>query len=122
LGHLDKEGNLIISGRFKRFIKIGAEMISLASIEDALLQVAVKKGWPTEDGPTIAVCAQEQPGDKPKILLFTRFDTNLDEVNSSLKESGFSNLVKISSVTNLAEIPIMGTGKINYRLLESQYL
>lgn len=123
LGFLDEKGNLTISGRIKRFIKVGGEMVSLASIEDALLHMAIAKGWPiAEDGPTLAVCAKEQPGDKTKIFLFSRFEAGVDEVNKSLKDAGFSNLVKISTVTQLPEIPVMGTGKINYRVLESKYL
>lgn len=123
LGFLDAQGNLTISGRMKRFIKVGGEMVSLASIEDALMQMAIKNGWPTaEDGPTLAICAKEQNGDKPKIFLFSKFEATVDEVNKSLKEAGFSNLVKVSSVTQLPDIPIMGTGKINYRALESKYL
>ena len=121
LGFLDNEGILTISGRMKRFIKVGGEMVSLASIEDALLQMALKKKWPiNEEGPSLAVCAKETAGEKTKIFLFSRFDLSVDEVNLSLKESGFSNLVKVSSVRKLAEIPIMGTGKINYRQLESE--
>lgn len=123
LGYLDPEGFLTISGRMKRFIKMGAEMISLAALEDALLQMAVKKGWPTsQEGPSFAVCAKELPGEKTKIFLFSKFNISIDEINSSLRESGFSNLVKISSVTHLPEIPIMGTGKVNYRAIEGQYL
>lgn len=123
LGSIDDEGFLTISGRMKRFIKMGGEMVSLASIEDALLQMAQKKGWPiSQDGPTFAICAKEQSGEKTRIFLFSKFNISIDEVNSSLRESGFSNLVKVSSVTHLPEIPIMGTGKVNYRAIESQYL
>lgn len=120
LGFLDEEGVLTISGRMKRFIKMGGEMVSLAAIEDALLQMAAKKNWSaTTEGPSLAVCAKEMAGEKTKLFLFSRFDLNTDEVNASLKEAGFSNLVKVSTVTKLPEIPIMGTGKINYRQLES---
>lgn len=123
LGFLDEEGILTISGRMKRFIKMGGEMVSLASIEDALLQMAPRKNWPTiEEGPALAVCAKEVAGERTKIFLFSRFDLSVDEVNHSLKEAGFSNLVKVSMVTKLPEIPIMGTGKVNYRQLESQHL
>jgi long-chain-fatty-acid--[acyl-carrier-protein] ligase len=119
LGIIDQQGFLTITGRLKRFIKIGAEMVSLASIEDALLEVAQRRGWELfPEGPSLAICAKEQNGDKPKIYLFTKFLTNIDEVNRSLKESGFSNLVKVSAVYQLSDIPIMGTGKVNYRSLE----
>lgn len=123
LGYLDGEGYLTISGRMKRFIKMGAEMVSLASLEDAIMQMAPKKGWNlSHDGPSLAVCAKENPGEKTRIFLFSLFDVSVDEINQSLKESGFSNLVKVSSVTKLPEIPIMGTGKVNYRILEGQYV
>lgn len=123
LGFLDDQGVLTISGRMKRFIKMGGEMVSLASVEESLLQMAPIKGWPiNQEGPTLAVCAKEFQDGKSKLFLFTIFDSNVDEINQALKESGFSNLVKISSVTTLKELPIMGTGKINYRLLESDYL
>lgn len=123
LGFLDVEGNLTISGRLKRFIKIGAEMVSLAALEDALLQVGLKKGWPiTHEGPALAVCAKEPPAEKARIYLFTTFSTNVDDINVALREAGFSNLVKVSNTMHLSEIPLMGSGKINYRLLETDYL
>lgn len=123
LGYLDEAGNLFISGRLKRFIKIGPEMISLSSIEEALLQLAPQKGWTlAEEGPSIAVCAQEFPDERPKIFVFTKFSTTAEEINQALKEAGFSNLVRISSVQILENIPIMGTGKVHYRDLEAKYL
>jgi acyl-CoA synthetase (AMP-forming)/AMP-acid ligase II/1-acyl-sn-glycerol-3-phosphate acyltransferase/acyl carrier protein len=123
LGYLDDENRLIISGRQKRFVKIGGEMVSLPSIEDALLQLAPKKGWPiSEDGPTLAVCAKEDVDEKTRIFLFTIFDTNVEEVNAALRDAGFSSLVKVTTVFQLDNIPIMGSGKIFYRELESAYL
>lgn len=123
LGHIDELGNLIISGRQKRFIKIGGEMISLAAVEDALLEAGHAKNWPiSEERASLAVCAKEEAGAKTKIYLFTDFPLTLDDINQTLREKGFSNLVKVSEVKQLDEIPIMGTGKINYRVLESQYL
>ena len=98
-------------------------MVSLAAVEDALLHMAVAKGWPTnQEGPSLAICAKESPDEKAKLFLFSRFAISVDDTNKALKESGFSNLVKISNVVQLPEIPIMGTGKVNYRLLESEYL
>lgn len=121
LGFLDAEGYLTISGRQKRFVKFGGEMVSLASIEDVLLKEGLRRGWPSnEEGPTLAICAKEFVGDKPKIYLFTRFETNVEDVNTSLRAAGFSNIVKVSTVISLEEIPIMGSGKINYRALEAQ--
>lgn len=122
LGLLNEENCLIIKGRQKRFIKVGGEMVSLSSIEEALLFIALKKGWEiTEDGPSLAVCAKEVAGEKPSIYLFSKFKPDVDEVNRSLREVGFSNIVKVSEAHQLEEIPLMGTGKINYRSLEETY-
>lgn len=120
LGFLDSEGHLILSGRLKRFIKIGGEMVSLAGIEEALMQAALKNRWITaqEEGPSVAITAKEEAGEKTLIFLFSRFDTTVDDINKALREAGFSNLTKISGVTKLPELPLTGTGKINYRKLE----
>lgn len=120
LGYLDTEGHLILSGRLKRFIKVGGEMVSLAAIEDALIQKAMSRSWikPNEEGPGLAITGHEEPGEKTKIYLFCKFPVSADEVNKELKDAGFSNLVRITSVTQLPELPLMGSGKINYRKLE----
>ncbi len=121
LGYLDPKGNLIISGRLKRFVKIGGEMISLAALEQALHEnSAIHAQLSQEEGPALAVCAKEEAGEKTKIFVFTRFSITLEEINRALRDAGFSNLVKVYKVTQIPEIPLMGTGKINYRNLESQ--
>jgi long-chain-fatty-acid--[acyl-carrier-protein] ligase len=122
LGNLDAEGNLIISGRLKRFVKIGGEMISLAAIENALLKKAHDQGISVEEGSLLAVSAKEEAGEKTKIFVFTRYPTNLEEVNRSLKEAGFSSLVRAYKVKELHDIPMMGTGKTNYRALDEMLL
>lgn len=122
IGNLDDQNRLTLSGRLKRFIKVGGEMISLLALETALLNVAPQKGWKVRDeGPTLAVIAREEPGGKPQILLVSTFETTLDQVNQTLRDEGFSNLVRFSDVCKVDEIPIMGTGKIYYRKLEEQF-
>lgn len=119
LGSLGEDGSLTISGRQKRFIKVGGEMISLSAVEDGLNKIGSKKGWPfSEEAASLAIIAREQVGEKPKIILFSTFEIDIDEVNKSLKEAGFSNIVKVGQVVVIKEIPLMGTGKINFRALE----
>ena len=120
LGYLTPEGSLILSGRLKRFIKIGGEMISLAAIEDAL-QKKLPLQQDSQEGVGLAVCAkEEESGEKTKIIVFCNASLTVEDANRYLKESGFSNIVKIYKVKELPEIPLMGTGKVNYRALESQ--
>jgi long-chain-fatty-acid--[acyl-carrier-protein] ligase len=118
LGYFDSENNLIISGRLKRFVKVGGEMVSLTALEDALQQ---SMGHQTQaEGPILAISAKEEAGEKTKIYLFTTLPMTIEEANKALRRAGFSNLIKITKVYQLPEIPIMGTGKIHYRALENQ--
>lgn len=122
LGYLNEQGSLILAGRLKRFIKVGPEMISLGAIEEALMHKVVHKetGGDESEGPALAICAKEEVGEKPRIVLVSKFPTTVDEANNTLKEAGFSNLVRISNVVQMPEIPLLGTGKVNYRTLEAQ--
>lgn len=123
LARIDAQGYIHLAGRLKRFVKVGGEMISLSAIEEALLRIASKYAWPlAEEGPSLAVCAKEFAGEKTRFFLFTKFATDIEQVNKALREAGFSNMVKISAVSHLREIPIMGTGKVHYRRLESEHL
>jgi long-chain-fatty-acid--[acyl-carrier-protein] ligase len=119
-GYMTEEGHLILSGRFKRFVKIGGEMISLGGIEDELLQQAYQKHWVTgkEEGPPLAVSVREKESDKPLIVLYTTFAVSKEDVNSALKECGMGRIVKIAEVRTLEQIPLTGTGKTHYRLLD----
>lgn len=118
LGFLDEEGNLILQGRLKRFVKVGGEMISLNALEEELMEIARKQEWIKEiiEGPTLAIGIDETP-DRPSIVLFTTFPVTRDQVNMALRESGFGRIMKITDVRQLKEVPITGTGKVHYRKL-----
>jgi long-chain-fatty-acid--[acyl-carrier-protein] ligase len=119
-GYLDKEGHLILIGRLKRFVKIGGEMVSLGGLEDELLRLAKEKQWVSgqEEGPPLAVSVKEKELEKPLIVLFTTFAISKEDVNSALKDCGFGRIVKIAEVRTLEQIPLTGTGKTHYRLLD----
>lgn len=122
MGFFDEEGFMHISGRKKRFLKVGGEMVSLLAIETAFVNASDGKKWPKrEEGPSIAIIGKENPGAKPQIILVSTFDIPVDEANQTLREAGFSNLIRINDVEKVEEIPIMGTGKTNYRILEERF-
>jgi long-chain-fatty-acid--[acyl-carrier-protein] ligase len=121
-GHLNANGCLILSGRLKRFVKIGGEMVSLSGIEEELLRVAREKKWLVEqdDKPSLAIAVKEANGDKPLIIVFTTFDVSKDLLNDALREGGFGRIIKIAEVKKIDQIPINGAGKIQYRVLEEK--
>lgn len=113
LWKVDTDGFLTITGRLKRFVKIAWEMISLPFIEWILL----KKYGGNSDVLKIAIEAQEQDGNV-KICLFSVDRIEIEEVNDCLRKRGVSNLVKISEVIHIEEIPVLGTWKIDYKVLK----
>lgn len=108
VGYMDANDMLILTDRLKRFVKVGGEMISLGAVESALVQ-----GLKT-DSRSLAVIEGE-PG---KLVLFITFAVDRERANEVLLQSGLSRLIKISTVKQIAELPLMGTGKINYRELK----
>jgi long-chain-fatty-acid--[acyl-carrier-protein] ligase len=119
IGHLDPDGNLMISGRLKRFAKQGGEMISLGAIEEVIYAELIRQQRISVDVPSLAVVADERDSSKPQLILFTTISIDLNEINEILRQAGFSRLIKISAVRTLREIPLLGIGKTDYRSLQT---
>lgn len=110
----NENGVLVFSGRKKRFIKLGGEMISLPAIESALL-----KHFPnTSDGsPALAIEATSSL-EHPEVVLFTTVSLLREEVNGVIRNAGLSPLYNIRKIVSIDEIPVLGTGKTDYKLLK----
>jgi acyl-CoA synthetase (AMP-forming)/AMP-acid ligase II len=111
----DEHGVLTFSGRLKRFIKLGGEMISLPAVEAVLERAFPQDG---EEGPALAV--ESTPGEHPELVLFATFDVERDVVNRTLREAGLSPLHNIRRVERVDRIPVLGTGKTDYRSLRAR--
>jgi acyl-CoA synthetase (AMP-forming)/AMP-acid ligase II/1-acyl-sn-glycerol-3-phosphate acyltransferase/acyl carrier protein len=114
--HERADGILFFDGRLKRFVKLGGEMISLPAIESVLQQ---KFGNP-EGEPVLAVEALGHI-DAPDIVLFTTLSIDRADANAAIREAGFSALHHIRQVIPVESIPVMGTGKTNYRALKAAH-
>jgi len=111
----DADGTLVFVGRVKRFVKLGGEMISLTAIEAALetyYPPQEREGKPP--APTIAVTTAGEEG-AYEIVLFSTQDLDRQVVNNLLRQAGLSPLHNIRRVVKVEEIPLLGTGKTNYR-------
>jgi long-chain-fatty-acid--[acyl-carrier-protein] ligase len=113
LVRIDADGVIWFEGRLKRFVKIGGEMISLPAIEAALLP---HLSLPDDEGPSIAVDAAGER-DTLEVVLFAIRGVDRDEVNAILREAGFSPLYYVRRVVQVQGIPLLGTGKTDYRKL-----
>jgi long-chain-fatty-acid--[acyl-carrier-protein] ligase len=108
------DGVLTFSGRLKRFVKMGGEMISLPAIEEVLARKFAKA---TDDEPVLAV--EATPVElNPELVLFTIRDIDREEVNGCLRAAGLSALHNIRLVRKVEQIPVLGTGKTDYRALK----
>lgn len=110
------DGVLTFAGRLKRFVKLGGEMISLPAIEDVLNRHYVHA---SDDGPVLAV--EATPVElNPELVLFTIREVAREAVNRCLREAGLSALYNIRTVVKLDAIPVLGTGKTDYRALKER--
>jgi long-chain-fatty-acid--[acyl-carrier-protein] ligase len=114
LGSLDEDGYIVFQGRLKRFLKAGGEMISLPALEEPL----AKSYPPTEEGPRVAVEGIETPGGR-RIVLFTTQDVTTASANSILLGAGLRGVMRIDETRRLDKIPLLGTGKTDYKTLRS---
>jgi len=115
IARIDHDGFVSILGRLKRFAKVSGEMVSLAAVEEVLAA-----GFP-QYGPKFALavmsCPDEHKGER-LIAVTNEPRLSLEEVRHALRTHGLSNLAAPKEIRVIAQLPRLGTGKINYRELE----
>lgn len=118
----DSLGRLTFRGRLKRFVKLGGEMISLPQMEE-VLQSALKDRpeLPGDGKPFIAVEARPGSEDagQAEILAFSILPLSAQEINHILRNAGLGPIYAVKRVVRVAEIPLLGTGKTDYRALQA---
>jgi acyl-CoA synthetase (AMP-forming)/AMP-acid ligase II/1-acyl-sn-glycerol-3-phosphate acyltransferase/acyl carrier protein len=112
LVQIDEEGFIRFQGRLKRFLKAGGEMISLPALEEPFARLYP----PGDSGPQVAVEGIETP-DGRRIALFTTREISLREANAILAEAGFRGVMRVDETIRLDAIPVLGTGKTDYKVL-----
>ncbi len=115
LAALDKDGYIAFHGRLKRFIKAGGEMISLPALEEPLARVFP----PTDDGPSVAVEGIERDNGGRLVVLFSREEITLKNANGILHLEGFRGVMRLDEVRQVERIPVLGTGKTDYKALRA---
>ena len=113
---VDDDRYITIQGRAKRFAKISGEMVSLTAVEDALAGAFPHHGEDCQ----VAVIARPD-ADKGEILIAAtnKEDLKLDEIRKAIQAKGLPNLAAPRDLKHLEELPVLGTGKINHRELET---
>jgi acyl-[acyl-carrier-protein]-phospholipid O-acyltransferase/long-chain-fatty-acid--[acyl-carrier-protein] ligase len=107
MGFLDEDGYLWHSGRFKRFVKIGGEMVSLVRVENEM-----EKHLP--DG--VKCCIVEIPDEVKGSTIVAAVTQDINKV-AILRKMGkdLPNIALPRQFFVIEELPMMGTGKIDFR-------
>jgi long-chain-fatty-acid--[acyl-carrier-protein] ligase len=111
---IDHEGFIHFGGRLKRFLKAGGEMISLPALEEPFARLYP----PTKDGPQVAVEGVETE-DGRRIALFSTQPLSVQEANRILEAEGFRGVMRLTEVKQVDHIPVLGTGKTDYKALRA---
>jgi long-chain-fatty-acid--[acyl-carrier-protein] ligase len=112
LAEVDLTGAIVFHGRLKRFLKAGGEMISLPALEEPF----AKNFPPTDAGPRVAVEGIETPEGR-RVVLFTTEPMTLRDANALLQQEGFRGVMRLDDVKQVDQIPVLGTGKTDYKVL-----
>jgi acyl-[acyl-carrier-protein]-phospholipid O-acyltransferase/long-chain-fatty-acid--[acyl-carrier-protein] ligase len=107
MGFFDEDGFLWHAGRFKRFAKIGGEMVSLVKVENTL-----EKFLPMGVSCCVVEVSDEKKG--AAIIATVSIEVNRAEM---LKKMGneLPNIALPKQFIVIKELPMMGTGKIDFR-------
>jgi acyl-[acyl-carrier-protein]-phospholipid O-acyltransferase/long-chain-fatty-acid--[acyl-carrier-protein] ligase len=107
MGYFDEEGYLWHAGRFKRFAKVGGEMVSLVNVENVL-----EKYMP--EG--VSCCVVEVPDEKKGSYIVATVTSEVHKVEILRKLMNELPLIALPrEFIVIKELPMMGTGKIDFR-------
>jgi acyl-[acyl-carrier-protein]-phospholipid O-acyltransferase / long-chain-fatty-acid--[acyl-carrier-protein] ligase len=107
MGYFDEDNYLWHAGRFKRFVKVGGEMVSLVKVENTL-----EKYLPTGVSCCVVEVSDEKKG--ASIIATVTIEVNKTEI---LKKMGteLPNIALPKQFIIIRELPMMSTGKIDFR-------
>jgi len=108
---IDSDGYLWHKGRAKRFMKIGGEMVSLVAVEEAL------QGYFDKDVTYCAVEVTKADGSSC-VGLAVDSESELLAMKKFLVKKGLIALSVPSKIFVLEQIPIMGSGKVDFRAVQ----
>ncbi len=107
---IDPDGYLQIVGRAKRFAKVGGEMISLAVVEEI-----AAAAWPGKSHAAVAV-ADVRKGEHI-VLVTQQTDADRRHFLQCAHRLGHSELHVPKRFVVVGALPLLGTGKLDYRRL-----
>jgi acyl-[acyl-carrier-protein]-phospholipid O-acyltransferase/long-chain-fatty-acid--[acyl-carrier-protein] ligase len=116
IASIDEDGFITITDRLARFSKIAGEMVPHTKVEETLHQLLDMQDQ------TFAVTSvpDDQKGER-LVVLHTLMDGELEVLVDKLKDCDLPNLwrPKATSFYRIAEIPVLGTGKMDLKRVKT---
>jgi acyl-[acyl-carrier-protein]-phospholipid O-acyltransferase/long-chain-fatty-acid--[acyl-carrier-protein] ligase len=107
-GHIDEDGFITIVDRYSRFAKLGGEMVSLTAVENKIYQFL----GDSEDIKLVCVnIPDEKKGEKIVLVI----DKDIIDLKQDLLSFGINPLWLPSIIKVVDNVPILGTGKIDFK-------
>ncbi|PWE18961.1 2-acylglycerophosphoethanolamine acyltransferase [Marinicauda salina] len=107
LAEVDSDGFITVTGRIKRFAKIGGEMVSLDDVESCARAL-----WPDAHHAAIALHADRKG--EAIVLVTDQSDADREAFGEGARERGCSRLVIPSRIRVVDDVPLLATGKPDY--------
>lgn len=104
---VDGEGYVTILGRAKRFAKIGGEMVSLAAVEEFLVQAFA-------DAHHAVVAVADRRKGEHILLVTTAHGLDRPRIARAARELGISEIHVPAEILEVDALPLLGTGKTDY--------
>jgi acyl-[acyl-carrier-protein]-phospholipid O-acyltransferase/long-chain-fatty-acid--[acyl-carrier-protein] ligase len=104
---ISEDGFVSIRGRAKRFAKIGGEMVSLAAVETMISGL-----WPANNH--VVVALPDAKKGEQIVLVTDKPDADKAELAQHARAEGFPELWVPKALLVVANIPVMGSGKLDY--------
>jgi acyl-[acyl-carrier-protein]-phospholipid O-acyltransferase/long-chain-fatty-acid--[acyl-carrier-protein] ligase len=104
---VDEDHYVTIKGRFKRFAKIAGEMVSLPAIEEAINVL-----WPQFQNAAISI-SDPRKGEAV-VIVTTNPEPLREDVANYFHQNGYAEILCPKKLIFMKEIPVLGTGKIDY--------
>jgi acyl-[acyl-carrier-protein]-phospholipid O-acyltransferase/long-chain-fatty-acid--[acyl-carrier-protein] ligase len=104
---VDAAGFITILGRVKRFAKIGGEMVSMTAAETLVASL-----WP--DAQHAVINLPDPRKGEYLLLVTTRAVAEVRDILARARERGVPEIMVPRSITHVASVPLLGTGKVDY--------
>jgi acyl-[acyl-carrier-protein]-phospholipid O-acyltransferase / long-chain-fatty-acid--[acyl-carrier-protein] ligase len=113
--YIDDEDYIYIKGRAKRFAKIAGEMVSLTAVEGFISAL-----WPNFIHAVLST-PDDRKGEQ-LILVTTNKDAVKQEISNYAQNEKIGKLSVPANIIIVDKIPLLGTGKTDYIILQQQII